>query len=87
VANANHVAVLKRGAETLNQWRRENPDIRLDLAGAALAGIEVPGADLSGAILTKADINNANLRGASLNAAELVEVKPRGGKSRKGRPV
>ena len=31
MANEEHVALLKQGAEAWNAWRHENPDIRPDL--------------------------------------------------------
>jgi len=53
MANNKHVALLKKGAETWNAWRRANPKVCPDLFGAALFG-----ADLS-----NADLREANLRG------------------------
>jgi hypothetical protein len=37
MANDEHVAILKKGVDTWNAWRRENPDIRPDLSGAGSA--------------------------------------------------
>ena len=37
MANPEQVALLKRGVEKWNQWRKDNPDIEIDLMGANLS--------------------------------------------------
>jgi hypothetical protein len=36
MANDEHIALLKKGPDAWNAWRRENPDICPDLSGANL---------------------------------------------------
>lgn len=79
MANLEHVAILKRGPESWNEWRRENPDVVPDLRvahlrGAKLGNIDLSGALLSIAILHSADLSGANLRGADLSSANLEKV-------------
>jgi hypothetical protein len=38
MANDEHVAILKKGVEAWNVWRRGKPDICPDLSGANLHG-------------------------------------------------
>ena len=73
MANEDHLAILKRGVETWNQWRQANPEVvpnlsRSDLCGAILTGINFEGADLSLAYLRGADLTKANLSGAKLSS-------------------
>jgi len=79
MANSEHVAQLKKGADSWNQWRLDNPDIIPDLRtahlrAAALNGVDLSGARLSVAILHSADLTGANLRGADLSSANLENV-------------
>ena len=53
MAKDEHVALLKKGVETWNAWRDQNPDIVPDLRRA----------ELKGAILRGADLVSANLEG------------------------
>lgn len=41
MANDKQLAVLRRGLESWNQWRRENPDVRVDLSLADLRGVDI----------------------------------------------
>ncbi len=82
--NEEHLAILKKGVEEWNKWRKENPDIRPDLHGTDLRGFDLRRAKLSGidfrltnfckANLRKADFLGANLRGADLFGADLHEA-------------
>ena len=81
MANPEHLAILKKGAETWFQWRRKNsgvrPDLReadlreADLFGAYLREADLFGANLFWAILIGADLGGANLREADLREADL----------------
>jgi hypothetical protein len=71
MANDEHVAMLKKGADAWNTWRDENPDIRPDLFGANLIGAYLGGANLSGADLVGANLTGAYLGGANLSGAYL----------------
>jgi len=78
MANEEHLAIIKQGVETWNQWRKENPDIRPDLSGANLSQLDLGFANLSEAALWGADLSEADLRGADLSEAGLWEANLRG---------
>src|SRR5262244_697771 len=94
MANDEHVAMLKKGVDAWNEWRRENPDIRPDLSGADLfcanlkganlSGAHLDGADLRQANLIEADLGGADLDGARLNRANLTEAMMAGADLREG---
>jgi uncharacterized protein YjbI with pentapeptide repeats len=82
MANDEHVALLKKGVDAWNEWRLENPHVRVDLSGADLHEADLRMANLSGGILSgaafiaadlfEADLSGAVLRGARLFVARLV---------------
>jgi hypothetical protein len=74
MANEEHLALLRQGVKTWNEWREKNPDIRPDLSRADLAGADLHLADLHEANLRGANLRGANLRGANLRGADLAEV-------------
>jgi hypothetical protein len=41
MANEDQLTILKQGVEAWNQWRTENPDVKIDLAGANLKGAKL----------------------------------------------
>ena len=86
MANDEHVAILKKGVAAWNEWRDQDPKVRVDLTEAYLDRANLSEADLSKANLSKAnlskallmeavlmrtDLSEANLSGASLSAAYL----------------
>jgi len=78
MANEEHLAILRQGVETWNQWRKKNPDIVPDLRGADLihrglygVGFGLYGVDLSGADLREAHLGGAYLGRATLSGADL----------------
>jgi uncharacterized protein YjbI with pentapeptide repeats len=74
MANEEHVAKLKEGAEAWNQWRREHSDVVPDLREAQIGGADLSGADLRGAHLGEADLRRTDLHGADLRGADLGEA-------------
>ncbi len=84
MANTEHLAILKQGAEVWNQWRKEHPNIRPDLTGADLREVHIVERDSDGRYLYGADLSQADLRGvnfwrsdiswATLYAADLSEA-------------
>jgi len=68
--NADHIAVLERGAATWNAWR-EAQNLTPDLSGAGLRGLDLSGFDLSQADLRGADLRGTNFSQANLSAAHL----------------
>ena len=85
MANAEHLAILKRGVQQWNQWRanhwaKEQISVKPDLCRAGLRGADLRGADLQEADLTtadlqEADLTTADLRAANLSAADLGEAR------------
>ncbi|MGO9229962.1 MAG: toll/interleukin-1 receptor domain-containing protein [Bryobacteraceae bacterium] len=77
MANQEHLAILAKGVEAWNAWRRENPCVTPDLSGTHLNAPRAfsdsgrAGADLVGADLSRANLSNANLFGALLSGANL----------------
>jgi len=89
MANEEHLAIIKQGAEVWNDWRNKNPEIQPDLRYVALSGkglvsvnfsaallssANLRGADLSRADLSRADLSGANLIEADLSGANLIEA-------------
>jgi hypothetical protein len=74
MANQEHMAMLRRGAETWNQWRKDNPDIEIDLMGANLSKANLNKANLSRAHLNFADLSRAQLSGAQLINTDLMRA-------------
>jgi uncharacterized protein YjbI with pentapeptide repeats len=60
--------LLKQDVQAWNEWRRENPDVQVDLRGANLSGATLNGADLRGAAFNGANLISAVLFGATFVA-------------------
>ncbi len=71
MANPRHLKILKQGADTWNQWRKDHPDVVPDLVEANLREANLDGADLSGANLVGANLSGAELARANLGGADL----------------
>lgn len=84
MANEQHLEILKQGVTAWNQWRKENPEIWIDLRNSDLSGANLFGADLrevnlgnanlSLAELIRSDLSRARLYGANLTTADLSDV-------------
>jgi hypothetical protein len=84
MANQEHLDILKSGVETWNRWRKERPEVAVDLSHADLAlrdlaeanfaSVNFQGANLNAAILSRAELENADLSGANLRLAHLREA-------------
>ena len=74
MANDNHVEVVLEGADSIAEWRLENPDSELDLRKAKLRRADLTQADLSHADLTEANLEWADLRWADLIGATLKDA-------------
>lgn len=72
MANEEHLKILQQGVVVWNQWRKENPEIKPDLSGAYLFGVDLSGADLFCADLRSTYLSSANLTGADLTDANLM---------------
>jgi len=87
--NESHLEVLKRSVEEWNKWREENWNIKPDLSGGDLSGLNMIGAnlddvnfastDLRGAVMINctarhADFEHANLEKAKLQGADFTSA-------------
>lgn len=71
MANPEHVAIVKQGAEAIRAWRAKGEECRLDLREADLRHAGLNDADLRSAMLTEANLIGADLRRANLSRANL----------------
>ncbi|MBE9166088.1 pentapeptide repeat-containing protein [Pleurocapsales cyanobacterium LEGE 06147] len=81
MANEEHIALLKQGAASWNQWRKNNPAIIPDLSRANLHNTDLSffdlhlvnfsQANLSNTYLNQANLSKANLQGTNLLGANL----------------
>jgi uncharacterized protein YjbI with pentapeptide repeats len=87
MANPEHLAILKKGVEAWNRWRRESSisaargaglhwaDLRdADLSGVDLLLANLDGAQLSGTCLSGANLCFANLSHSNLHDADLTDA-------------
>ena len=72
MANAEHVELVRRGADAIREWRAEHPGVILDLIEADLTDANLHAADLTRANLRGAKLTEANLLGAYLFGANLL---------------
>ena len=82
MANPEHVKLVLQGAAAIAEWRRRNPDVRLDLREADLPGANLSEADLHGADLTDTDLTGADLARANLREADLTMANLHGAELR-----
>lgn len=75
VADQEQFVILRSGIEVWNRWRQEHPDVRPDLQGAQLSGVDLHRARLNGADLRAAHLNGADLRRANLREADLLGAR------------
>jgi hypothetical protein len=81
MANPEHLAKLHEGVNAWNQWRKQNPDIKIDLSHsnlrlakldlANLTAADLREVNLSRAALTLANLDHADVRAAKLTNARL----------------
>lgn len=74
MANKKLVQLVKKGRAGLAKWRRDNPDVLLDLSDSDLQDVNLRGANLKRADLTGADLQGADLIGAQLGDADLTRA-------------
>ena len=78
MTNPEHLAIVKKGASSIAEWRANNPHSALGLGLANLGGADLGDANLSGADLGGADLRGANLRGADLGDVRVWQIGPAG---------
>ena len=71
MANDEQLTILEQGVEVWNQWRAENPGIRIDLRGAKLRHKQLDHINLAKADLKNANLSFTRLKGANLAFANL----------------
>lgn len=74
MANPKHVALVRKGAKAVAEWRDHHPNTVLDLAGATLSNADLSWMNLSGASLAGTDLSDANLTQANLSDANLSDA-------------
>jgi uncharacterized protein YjbI with pentapeptide repeats len=80
MANEEQLTILRQGVEVWNDWRKKNPDAKIDLKEADLYNADLDKVDLSKADLEKASLENAKLYEADLTQANLVGANLMGSK-------
>ncbi len=75
MANEEHLALLKKGSDSWNQWREENPDVKPDFIKADLRGTKLQKANLSNSNLEEVKFQFSNLSGAVFSGANLKKAK------------
>jgi len=78
MANQEHLAILKQGMETWNQWWKEHAHIQPNLSGADLSKADLSYAGLKEANLRDAILREVILSYADLSKANLREANPWG---------
>jgi hypothetical protein len=80
MANHEQLAIVKIGVKEWNTWRKENPDVRIDLREAKLhdmnlCAIDFSGADLRNTSFAGSELINANFYKAILVGADLSSTE------------
>lgn len=63
--------IIKRGVAVWNNWRKENPEITIDIQGINLQGANFRGANFRGINFRDADLNGINLKDADLQGSSF----------------
>jgi uncharacterized protein YjbI with pentapeptide repeats len=75
MANKAHVAMLKKGRQAWNAWRRANPDLVPDLEGFDAPYSRLQGYNFRGANLREAKLAGSRLMRASFYGADLTDIE------------
>jgi uncharacterized protein YjbI with pentapeptide repeats len=75
-----HLKQLKKGVESWNAWRKENPDFKPGFSDADFQEIDLQGANLNEANFQRANLSRANLQNAILIKANLEATTTSGTK-------
>ena len=78
MADKKQLEILLSGVEEWNRWRKENPEVKIDLRGAELQEAYLPKANLQQANLQQANLQQANLRQANLRRSKLQRADLQG---------
>lgn len=66
--------IVRKGRRALAKWRRDNPEVVLDLVEAKLSEASLAGSNLRRGNLLGADLSQARLVGANLTGADLTRA-------------
>ncbi len=75
MANPEQLDLLKESVEGWNKWRKENPNIVIDLRKAELSNTNLVSANLEKANMLDANLCEADLRKVNLDSANLLRSK------------
>ncbi|MBI3941525.1 MAG: toll/interleukin-1 receptor domain-containing protein [Chloroflexi bacterium] len=76
MANREHIAILRKGVEVWNKWREDHPDIKPDLSGESLKGVNPQDGSLAEAFLNGWVLDVKFVREAYLRGFEISEGEP-----------
>ncbi|RLD05013.1 MAG: hypothetical protein DRI32_04725 [Chloroflexi bacterium] len=74
MANEEQLAILKQGVNVWNQWREENPEVKIDLKRAKLDGQDFSMINFQNADLEYSDFQNTKLAKSNLSDTILVSA-------------
>lgn len=74
MANEEQLQILNLGVEAWNHWRKENPEVLVDLKGVNLQNEKLKGINFSNANLTNANLQDSDLTDADLRDAHMPNV-------------
>ncbi len=74
MANKQQLALLKSDIIQWNEWRKNNPSVKINLGKANLKNVNLNNANLNNADLNNADLESVQLKYANLNNAYLGNV-------------
>lgn len=74
MANREHVAILRDGTDSWNEWRIGNPAESPDLSHEDLSGLDLPGINLAGVNLEGADLSDSSLRGSTFSGSLMRNI-------------
>jgi uncharacterized protein YjbI with pentapeptide repeats len=66
--NEEHLSILKQGADVWNRWRKDNPDVDIDINGIRLNEVDLRGANFDHVSLINSVFNNNTI------ASQVVET-------------
>lgn len=71
MANREQLEILKQGTEFWNKWRKEHPNISIDLESSDLSNMNLDGINLCNALLSGANLSRTSMKSAHLIRATL----------------
>jgi hypothetical protein len=69
MANNNQLQLIKRGIDIWNAWRKQNPDMEIDLTETDLSGMNLSKGNFFEATLSETNFSDANLSDADFTRA------------------